>query len=74
MKKPVILVNSVTHAVKGQKLLLGYGISSNIVRNIKKGNTSGCGYGLSLRSDPLEAQNILMKEGIKVLDIVEIEV
>lgn len=74
MVKPVILVNSITHAMKGQKVLLSYGISSNIVRNLKNVTVRGCGYGLALRSDPLTAQNILMKEGIKVVDIVEAEV
>lgn len=73
MGKPVILVNSVTHAIRGQKLLSQYGISSNIVRNIAHNATRGCGFGLSVWADPLMVQNILMRGGIKVLDIVEVD-
>ncbi len=74
MGKPVILVNSVTHAVRGQKLLSQYGISSDIVRNITHNATNGCGYGLAFRADPLMVQNILMRGGIKILDILEVEI
>ena len=71
MGKPVILVNSVTHAVRGQKLLSQYGISSIIVQNIRHNATRGCGYGLTFRADPLVVQNILMRGGIKILDVFE---
>lgn len=74
MPRPAVLVNSVTYAVKAQKLLQQYGISSKIIRNVAHQATSGCGYGLAISSDPMMAQNILMRNGIKVLDIVEIEV
>ncbi len=73
MGKPVILVNSITHAVRGQKLLSQYGISSNIIQNIKHSSTRGCGYGLAVCADPLMVQTILMRGGIKTLDILEVE-
>ena len=69
MSGPVLLVNSVTFAMKGQELLKMHGISSRIIRNIEYKAIGGCGYGLLIASDPLVAQNILMRGGIKVIRV-----
>jgi len=74
MSKPVLLVNSVTFAMKGQELLKQYGISSRIIRNADFKAFGGCGYGLLTSVDPLVAQNILMRGGIKVIKVVNAEV
>lgn len=74
MLRPVILVKSVTYAAKAQRLLQQYGISSQIIRNATHHRTGGCGYGLSVSTDPMAARNILVNNGIAVIDIVEIEV
>ncbi len=74
MSKPVLLVNSVTFAIKGQELLKKYGISSRIIRNADFKAIGGCGYGLMVFSDPMIAQNILMKGGVKVIRMVQSEV
>ena len=74
MSKPVLLVNSVTFAIKGQELLKKHGISSRIIRNSEFKAIGGCGYGIAPFSDPLIAQNILMLGGVKVIRIVQAEV
>lgn len=45
MGKPVILLSSVTYAMKGRDLLLRQGLRAYVER-IPPSNTSGCGYGL----------------------------
>ena len=71
MGKNLILVNSITSASKGKKLLAENGISANVVRNTFHDSSNGCGYALSVRVDALTAQSILMQGGIKVIDIIE---
>lgn len=74
MSKPVLLVNSVTFAIKGQELLQKHGISSRIIRNSEFKAIGGCGYGIMPFSDPLVAQNILMRGGVKVIRLIQAEV
>ncbi len=71
MSKPVLLVNSVTFALKGQELLMKYGISSRVMRSAEFKAISGCGYGIVPFADPFVAQNILMRGGVKVVHIVQ---
>lgn len=71
MSRPVLLVNSVTFALKGHELLKMNGISSRIIRNTEFKAIGGCGYGLMIDSDPMVAQNILMRGGIKVIRIIQ---
>lgn len=73
MKQSVILLNSVTHAVRGQQLLAAQGISSHIVRNAYHTATSGCGYGLAVGAPPQVARNILLRAGIQVVDVREVD-
>ena len=62
-----INVSSVTHAMRGQKVLSANGIKSRIKRNTKKDHSVGCGYVLSVSSkDIVRAEQILMENGIKV--------
>ena len=74
MSKPILLVNSITFAIKGQELLKQHGISSRIIRNPEFKAIGGCGYGIMPFSDVMVAQNILMRGGVKVIRIVQAEV
>ncbi|MBP1559421.1 MAG: DUF3343 domain-containing protein [Oscillospiraceae bacterium] len=74
MSKPVLLVNSVTFAVKGQDLLKKHGIPSRIVRNADFKAVGGCGYGIMPFGDPQTARNILARGGVKVLGVTQAEV
>jgi hypothetical protein len=72
MGKPVILLSSVTYAMKGRDLLLRQGLRAYVER-IPPSNTSGCGYGLYVPRGAEEAQRILSENGIKILGRLEQE-
>lgn len=74
MKRPVLLVSSVTHAFKGQELLRQGGISCRIIRNTQFKTLGGCSYGLVTPLNPAAARRILSRGGIKVLGTVTAEV
>lgn len=72
MGKPVILVNSVTYAMKGRDLLTRQGIRAYVER-IPPSNASGCGYGIYVPRGAEEAERILSENGIKILGRLEQE-
>ncbi len=74
MSRPVLLVSSVTFAIKGQNILREHGISSKIIRNADLRALSGCGYGIYAMADPHRAQSILSRGGVEVLRVVRTEV
>lgn len=59
-----IPVKSITYAMKGQRILERYGITSYVGRDhdIK----SGCGYKLMVKGDPDTVKSLLRKYGIKL--------
>ena len=65
MGKPVILLSSVTYAMKGRELLYRQGIRSSVERIPPSGRT-GCGYGLYVPhgADEAERSYDAMKESI----------
>jgi len=71
MYRPVLLVNSVTFAIKGQELLQRRGISCRIVRNENLKALNGCGYALVPSCDAQTAQNILRCGGVQVARVLE---
>lgn len=74
MDKPLIVLTSVTHAMKGRPLLLGYGIASEIVRTPKGNGVRSCGYSLFVPERTDEAQALLKENGIAVLGRMEADV
>lgn len=66
MGKPVILVSSVTYAMKGKELLFRHGIKAYVER-IPKTSESGCGYGVYVPVGSDEAERILRANEIRVL-------
>lgn len=74
MSKPVLLVNSVTYAVKGQELLKKHGIPSRIIRNADFKAVGGCGYGIMPFGDLQTAHRILAQGGVKVIRVTQAEV
>ncbi|MEF9984212.1 MAG: putative Se/S carrier-like protein [Oscillospiraceae bacterium] len=70
MRTRIIIVKSITHAMKGQKLLSNNRISSSLERNAKAVGLYGCGYGLRVSvKDVDRAVQILNASGIKITDI-----
>ena len=72
MGKPVILVSSVTYAMKGRDLLFRRGIRA-FVERIPPTSQSGCGYGLYVPQGVEEAESLLRENHIKILGRAERE-
>lgn len=67
MEKQLILIPSVTYAMRGKAVLDRYKIKSYIERTPKKHQTYSCGYCLFVPHDTQTAHEILLKNGIKVI-------
>ena len=66
MGKPLIVVSSVTYAMKGRDLLFRHGIRGYVERIPKTGDT-GCGYGIYVPQGADAAERILQENRIRVL-------
>lgn len=65
MGKPLIMVSSVTYAMKAKQILNSFGIRSEIERT--KDMKKGCGYSLYVPKNTDEAEKILRENNIKIL-------
>ncbi len=67
MGKPLIMLSSITYAMKSRDILFQNGIKSYVERTPRGVANAGCGYSIyvPLRTD--EAEKILRNMGIKVL-------
>ena len=70
MGKPLIVVSSVTYAMKGRDLLFRHGIRGYVERIPKMGET-GCGYGIYVPRGADAAERILRENRIRVLGRME---
>ncbi len=64
-----LLFRSVTWAARAQKLLLRYGMSSDIKRVTNSGSLGGCGYALEVDGDKGQAMNLLRQANIQVVSV-----
>lgn len=71
MNKIYIVVGSITNAMRGNEILLGYGIRSVIKRNQSFNKTMGCGYSLEVKEDGDKAVELLRQYNIRVRDVIE---
>ncbi len=69
MGKPLIIVGSITYAMKARDILNKVGIISNVVRTPRKYVTGSCNYSLNIKGDVNIASETLEKNGIKVIGI-----
>ena len=69
--KNVIIVSSVTYAMKGQSALSERGITSARTRAEGVRCVKGCGYGLRIYGDISEAALTLKRNGIRILGYTE---
>ena len=67
MDKPLIMVSSVTYAMRGRDILSQYGIKSSIERTPKNSLVKGCGYSLFVPNDTDRAEEILKNSGVRVI-------
>ncbi len=70
MCKQLIVVSSVTYAIRGRDLLRMNRFHANIERLPAGDGRPGCGYGICVAEDVNAAVNILNAAGIKIRDIV----
>ncbi len=69
----MIVIGSITYAMKGQELLAHNGIRSSVERIYRNTGGRGCGYGLLVQNRTDDAERILKQAGIPVSDRVEWE-
>jgi hypothetical protein len=69
----MIVIGSITYAMKGQNLLTHRGIRSSVERIYRSTGSHGCGYGLYVPNRTDEAERILRQAGIPISDRVEWE-
>lgn len=63
----MIMLSSITYAMKSRDILLKYRIKSNVERTPQDGTNAGCGYSIYVPERTDEAERILISLGIKVL-------
>ena len=66
MSKPMILISSITYAMKSRDILFSYGIKAYVERT-PGGNRAGCGYSIYVPDRTDVAESILAGAGIKIL-------
>lgn len=67
MSNHLILVSSITYAIKGRDLLRSHGYKAYIEKTPGKLDTHGCGYSIVTAVDPARLLSLLQQAGIKVL-------
>ncbi|MBQ0098128.1 MAG: DUF3343 domain-containing protein [Oscillospiraceae bacterium] len=73
MQKQLILVPSVTYAMKAKSILDKYNIKSYIQRTPKNVGVRSCGYCLFVPEESDEAERLLRQNGVRVLGRAERE-
>lgn len=71
MKKTLLMVSSVTYAIKARDLLTSHGYRSYIETTPGHLDKVGCGYSVSVTADADNAERLLIENGIKVLGRVD---
>lgn len=70
MGKPLIIVSSVTYAMKARELLLRHGIRGYVQRVPRTAET-GCGYGVYVPNGADTAERILRENNFRILGRLE---
>lgn len=73
MKKELILLPSVTYAMKSKSILDQYHIRSYIQRTPKNTGVKSCGYCLFVPNRTDEAEKLLREKGVRILGRAERE-
>lgn len=68
----IIVLSSVTYAMKARDLLAEHGIRSELTRSAAIRKVRGCGYGLRIRTrDRESAELFLIQAGINILGVTQ---
>lgn len=73
MGQHLIMVNSITYAIKGRDLLRNNGFKAYIEKTPGNLDTHGCGYSIIVYSRLDKAVSLLKDNGIKILGTTERE-
>lgn len=65
--KPMILLSSVTYAMKSRDILFRYGIRAYVERTPRSNINAGCGYSIYVPERTDEAERILASNGIRII-------
>lgn len=71
MNGGTILFNSITWAIRAQKVLEGQGVRSDIRKISKAGPSKGCAYGLDVPKDLQKMVRVLEEQGVRIVDVVK---
>jgi hypothetical protein len=69
MKRYVITVGTVTYALKGRDILRKAGKKAWVEKIISNGKSNGCSFAIITEGDLKSAEQILIKNGIRILEI-----
>ena len=69
MSNQLILVSSITYAIKGRDLLRSHGYKAYIEKTPGKLDTHGCGYSIVVATEPARVLGLLQQAGVKVLGV-----
>ncbi len=71
MKGYIITTGTITYALKGRDLLRRNGIKAYVERITSGKGSAGCGYAIIIEGKLNEAKELLLKGGVKILEINE---
>ena len=67
MEQPLIVLSSITYAMKSKDLLLQHGIRAYVERTPRGLANHSCGYSIYVANHTDEAEQILKENGIRIL-------
>ena len=70
MAQNILVLSSITHAYKAQRLLDQAWIKSSVIRTPEGLSGKGCSYSLAVRGDLDRAAELLRENGIRILKTV----
>lgn len=69
MPRHIILVSSITYAIKGRDLLRKQGLHAYVERKTNGDTNNSCGYVIIVNGNIKKIVSVLSDAGIKILDI-----
>ncbi len=69
MTRYLITVGTVTHALKGRDVLRKSGKKAWVEKSSSGGKNTGCSYAIVTEGDIASAEQILLNNGIRILEI-----
>lgn len=68
----ILVMSSVTYALKAQGILARHGIGTRLEKLNKNRSLKGCGYGLRIEKSKLDAaERLLAEENIRIVEIID---